>query len=219
MSLKIELESYIEQVNRWPKSGNSVLASFDETTVIVYQAFRPEIACFALHNQFFGGEFSYARMSWIKPGFLWMMFRSGWATKVGQEYILAVHLKRTFFDKIVSVAVPANFDPEKYTNLSEWKEDIVSSDVRIQWDPDHDPTGKPVKRRALQIGLRGNALRAYGENINSIQDVTSIAKLGRLHAHGNFESLMIPSESVYPREAPDRGSGKQWDSRAPDSHF
>lgn len=26
----------------------------------------------------FGGEFSLTRMSWIKPGFLWMAFRSNW---------------------------------------------------------------------------------------------------------------------------------------------
>ena len=40
-------------------------------------------------NGYFGGAFSLDRMSWIKPNFLWMMFRSGWGTKEGQEVTLA----------------------------------------------------------------------------------------------------------------------------------
>lgn len=28
------------------------------------------------------------------------------------------------------------------------------SDVRLQWDPDHVPTGESHKRRAIQLGLR-----------------------------------------------------------------
>jgi len=68
----------------------------------VYQAYKPEIANFAVRNGFFGGaKFSFERMSWIKPNFLWMMYRSGWATKEGQENILAVKLKRSFFEEIL----------------------------------------------------------------------------------------------------------------------
>lgn len=37
-------------------------------------------------------------MSWIKPNFLWMIFRSGWATKENQERVLAMFLRREAFD-------------------------------------------------------------------------------------------------------------------------
>ena len=53
--------------------------------VIVYQAYRPSIGTYAVEHGHFGGEFSYSRMSWIKTNFLWMMYRSGWGTKPGQE--------------------------------------------------------------------------------------------------------------------------------------
>ncbi|MFE2537242.1 DUF4291 family protein [Streptomyces sp. NPDC059371] len=34
------------------------------------------------------------RMTWIKPSFLWMVYRSGWGTKEGQETVLAVEISR-----------------------------------------------------------------------------------------------------------------------------
>jgi hypothetical protein len=37
-------------------------------------------------------------MSWIKPNFLWVMYRSGWGTKAGQELTLALRLRRSFFN-------------------------------------------------------------------------------------------------------------------------
>ena len=43
---------------------------------------------------------NYNRMSWIKPNFLWMMYRSNWGRSQGQEVVLAVRLKRSFFDSL-----------------------------------------------------------------------------------------------------------------------
>jgi hypothetical protein len=43
-------------------------------------------------------------MSWIKPGFLWMMYRSGWGTKSGQQVVLAVRLPREFFDHLLATS-------------------------------------------------------------------------------------------------------------------
>ncbi|MDB5311515.1 MAG: hypothetical protein JWO38_5717 [Gemmataceae bacterium] len=66
-------EPYTEQVKVWPKQGRHVLAQFDDQTVVVYQAYAPAIGRFAVEHGAFGGAFSYARMSWIKTNFLWMM--------------------------------------------------------------------------------------------------------------------------------------------------
>ena len=65
----------------WPKEGRHILAQFDDDTVIVYQAYRPSIGRYAAEHGAFGGDFSYSRMSWVKPNFLWMMYRSGWGTQ------------------------------------------------------------------------------------------------------------------------------------------
>ncbi len=36
-------------------------------------------------------------MTWIKPSFLWMMYRCGWAAKPGQERVLAVRITHEGF--------------------------------------------------------------------------------------------------------------------------
>jgi len=140
-------------------SGRHILAQFDDEAVVVYQAYRPEIGHFAARNGYFGGAFSLGRMSWIKPNFLWMMFRSGWGTKESQEVTLAVWLQRSAFDAILREAVHSTFVPEVYASQDEWKQAVPRSSVRVQWDPDHDPSGGKAERRAVQLGLRGNALR------------------------------------------------------------
>jgi hypothetical protein len=67
--------TYSEQILRLPKSGRHIIAQFDDEGVVVYQAYRPTIGNFAATHGYFGGEFSLNRMSWIKPNFLWMMYR------------------------------------------------------------------------------------------------------------------------------------------------
>jgi len=130
-------EPYLTQVSRWPKAGRYILAQFDENSIVVYQAYRPAIGHFAASQDYFGGEFKLGRMSWIKPNFLWMMYRSGWGTKEGQEVILAVRLSRSTFDEILAAAVHSTFVPEVYASEKEWKQAGKSSSVKLQWDPDH----------------------------------------------------------------------------------
>src|SRR5262245_5569752 len=112
MNTAIPTEHYLDQRKRWPSSGRHILACFDEESILVYQAFSAAIGMFAVHNGYFGGEFSYGRMSWIKPNFLWMMYRSGWGQSLGQEVVLAVRLRRSFFDSILELAVPSSFMSE-----------------------------------------------------------------------------------------------------------
>src|SRR3954462_2073440 len=112
--MKLVTEPYVSQVTRWPADGRHILSQFDAQTIVVYQAYRPSIARFAAEHGYFGGEFSSSRMSWIKPNFLWMMYRCGWATKDGQEVVLAVWIARTGFDEILAAAVPSSFSDRRY---------------------------------------------------------------------------------------------------------
>lgn len=66
-------------------TGRRLLAQFNDREVIVYQAYKPELGNWALEHGYFGGGFSFARTSWIKPNFTWMMHRCGWASKQDQE--------------------------------------------------------------------------------------------------------------------------------------
>lgn len=189
---------YLDQSRDWPQSGQHILAQFDADSIYVYQAYRPSIAEFAVEHQHFGGEFSFSRMSWIKPNFLWMMFRAGWATKEGQEHILAVRLRRPFFDELLKVVVPSAFDSRRFASRETWQAQVADSQVRLQWDPDHDPAGKPLERRAVQLGLRGAALRRYAqEELISIEDITSFVIEQRQRLGDGFADLLVPDEKVY----------------------
>jgi len=72
----LKFQPYTRQLDEWPNSGKHILAQFNSDSVIVYQAYKPSIGHFAAEHQYFGGEFSFTRMSWIKPNFLWMMYRT-----------------------------------------------------------------------------------------------------------------------------------------------
>jgi hypothetical protein len=212
------LESYAAQAARWPRAGRHILAQYDDDGVVVYQAYAPAIGRFAAEHGSFGGEFSFGRMSWIKPSFLWMMYRSGWGTKEGQEVVLAVRLRRAAFDAIVAAAVPTSFPNPRYHSASAWQRAFHAGDVRLQWDPDHDPAGRPVDRRALQLGLRGETLRRYAsEWILGIEDVSALVAAQRAHAREpGWPRLVTPREDVYvPGEPETQGYQPSGDSGSP----
>lgn len=207
-SSALSLEPYVAQRSRWPRRGRHVMAQFDDERVVVYQAYRPAIGHFAAAHGYFGGEFSLGRMSWVKPNFLWMMFRSGWGTKEGQEIVLAVWLRRAAFDQLLEAAVPSTFWAHRYADHAAWQAAVAGSDVRLQWDPDHGPSGAPVERRAVQLGLRGAALRSYARDwVVRIEDVSAFCR--EQHARwreGGDGALVLPREDVYPLTAAARAA-------------
>jgi hypothetical protein len=197
--VKLATEPYLAQAQRWPRAGRHILAQFDDESVVVYQAYRPAIGHYAAKHQRFGGEFSLVRMSWVKTNFLWMMYRSGWGTKPDQEVTLAVRIRRAGFDQLLREAVHSTFAPEIYGERSAWESAVAGSRVRLQWDPDHDPTGGKVERRAVQLGMRGPVLAAYAhEWIVEISDISAFVAAQRVHAQAPYTSLITPREDVYP---------------------
>lgn len=198
MKTTLKVRSYAVQAQVWPRTGRHIMAQFDADSIVVYQAYRPAIARFAVEHQRFGGEFSFSRMSWIKPNFLWMMFRSGWASKEGQEHILAVRLKRSFFDEILEASVASSFAGSRFDTHEKWQEAVAQSDVRLQWDPDHDPQGACLERRAVQLGLRGEMLRRYGgSELVGIEDITPFVIEQRENLKNGFQALQTPCEDIY----------------------
>lgn len=174
------------------------MAHFDDKNIVVYQAYRPEIGLHAAKSQQFGGAFSFNRMSWIKPDFLWMMYRSGWGTKPGQEITLAVTMSRSLFDEILSLAVPSTFQKDLYDDQAEWKAAVASSNVRLQWDPDHDPNGAPLSRRAIQLGLRGDILERYARSeVVRIDDISNFVAEQRQHLLEGTQEIQTPTELPY----------------------
>src|SRR5712664_379877 len=125
-------EPYLLQSAKWPTKGQYILAQFNGTSIVVYQAYSPSIGHFAAANKYFGGEFKLGRMSWIKPNFLWMMYRSGWGTKEGQEVTLAITIRREAFDFILAQAVHSSYVPGVYPDHQSWQQQLSASLVRLQ---------------------------------------------------------------------------------------
>jgi hypothetical protein len=194
--MDIVWKPYAEVSSRWPQRGRHILASFTQDEIVVYQAYRPEIADVAVAQQRFGSPFSLQRMSWIKPNFLWMMYRCGWASKPDQQRVLAIHLPRSAFDQILAQAVWSSYQPDLHASQQAWSEAVRDSDVRLQWDPDHNPTGQPQERRAIQLGMRGRTLEKFAtEWPMRIEDITPIV-------HQQHQHISTPGELLVPEERP-----------------
>jgi hypothetical protein len=198
--MNLPTESYLNQAARWPQDGRHILAQYDAESVVVYQAYRPAIGHFAAqHGHFGGSHFSFERMSWIKPNFLWMMYRCGWAAKEGQEVVLAVRLQRAGFDAILAEAVHSSYVAAVYGDAATWQAAVNRSNVHLQWDPDHNPAGAKLERRAIQLGLRGPALARYArEWVLDIEDISAFVREQAPHAHPPYTHLRTPHEEVYP---------------------
>lgn len=194
--MTLRLKKYKEQILDWPQEGHHLMAQYDGEKIIMYQSYRKEIGEFAVRNQYFGGPFSLERMTWIKPNFLWMMYRNGWGTKEGQEYVLAIHLKMDAFRKYLEKAVYSSYNDRFGISMEEWQNEVKASSARLQWDPDHDPFGAKQERRAIQIGLRNDLIRLFAkEDLILIENISEFVKeQHQFVLNDDLNQLMLPEE-------------------------
>ena len=178
-----------------------IRALYDETTIRVYQAYSDAIADSALERQtFVSPPFKMGRMTWIKPSFLWMMYRSGWGLKdAGQTRILAIDISREGFEWALAHSCPSQ--PSELMTHEKWEITKGSKPVRIQWDPERDLLLKPQTYRTIQIGLSEQAVHLYlREWIQQIGDMTYLAKsIYSLVLDNKIEDArqMLPKEHPY----------------------
>lgn len=185
--------------------SRQIRAWYDESTIRVYQAYSNAIADTALaRGTFVSPPFSMTRMTWIKPSFLWMMYRAGWGLKdAGQKRILAIDITRQGFESALGQAVLSQHNLDSSDrSFDQWKTALAQSQVRVQWDPERNLDLAPMAERSIQIGLRGEAVQSYlNEWIVSITEISELA--GRIHQlviskqYPEAEAL-LPQERVYP---------------------
>ncbi|MCU6433690.1 DUF4291 domain-containing protein [Undibacterium sp. Jales W-56] len=177
-----------------------IRAVYDATTIRVYQAYSDAIANAALEKgTFVSPPFKMERMTWIKPSFLWMMYRAGWGLKdVGQKRILAIDISREGFEWALAHGCLSHADES--ISKEEWEAKKNASPVRIQWDPERDLLLRSLQHRAIQIGLSKEALNLYvNQWIQSITDVTPLA-----HAIHTFviDKEFEQAQALLPAELP-----------------
>ncbi|WP_326780000.1 DUF4291 domain-containing protein [Streptomyces longwoodensis] len=171
-----------------------------DSTITVYQAYSPEIGLPAARDGRFPTVWQRDRMTWIKPSFLWMMYRCGWGTKEGQETVLAVEISRDGFEWALEHACLSHYEHGLHADRATWKRQLKRSPARVQWDPERDLHLRPLAHRSLQLGLTGEAARRYADEWTvSITDVTSLAHT--VHAHVR-EGQLDAARDLMPRERP-----------------
>jgi hypothetical protein len=185
--------------------ARQVRALFDTDTIVVYQAYAPAIAEAAIAAGRFVAPFKFDRMTWIKPSFLWMMYRCGWATKPGQERVLAITLTRDGFDWALAHSCLTHYDPGVFGSHADWLERMAAATVRIQWDPERSLRMERLDHGAIQIGLTEPATERYVHDWTvAITDTTELARTVHDHvAAGDITSAaaQLPAERPYPLRA------------------
>lgn len=174
-------------------------ASYTENSIRVYQAYNNTIADECLKLGTFGKSFKLERMTWIKPSFLWMMYRCGWGKKENQERVLAIDISRDGFEEMLSEVVLSTYNPKIYGSREEWKLQLKKSNVRCQWDPERDIYGNKLDRRSIQIGLQGDMVYKYVNKwIINIEDITEkVSKWSADIKEKGLELKELPVENEY----------------------
>lgn len=178
-----------------------IRAQYDKETITVYQAYSATIAEAAVRDQKLDAspDFLPHRMTWIKPSWCWMMYRSGYSLKDDrQARILALRMKHEHFRELLSHTVVCAGE----TLTAEEKK----RDVRVQWDPERGPRLEVLPYRSIQIGIVGDVKHKWvNEWIVDIEDVTEMALKMKAAVEGVenvavselVEKGLMPVETIY----------------------
>ncbi len=179
-----------------------IRAIYDNHTITVYQAYGAEIAKPAIKNQTFISPFKMNRMTWIKPSFLWMMYRSGWSHKEGQEHVLSIKITREGWEWALNHSCLSHFRKNLYASEEKWGNELRKQPVRIQWDPEKDIYLNNLEYKSIQVGLSGAAVEKYvNEWIVNISDISQdCKKIHSLLSSNKIEQAesLLPHEKIYP---------------------
>lgn len=178
-----------------------IRASYNKETITVYQAYAKSIAIPAIKNNRFESPFSFNRMTWIKPSYLWLMERSNWGTKSNQDYILGIKIKRSSWEKALSLGVLTDPDKMVYKSGAVWDKEFQKARVHIQWDPERSLHGAKMQLRSIQVGIGSDLIKEYNEEwIDEIVDLTPITKkIREIIKQGKYKEAkrLLPKEKIY----------------------
>jgi hypothetical protein len=183
-------------------TAHEIRADFDARTIVVWQAYAPAIAEPALAAQRFVPPFSRGRMTWIKPSFLWLMERSNWARKSGQERILAVRITRAGWEEALALTVLTAHTPGVYRDHEDWQRQFADAAVHVQWDPERSLRGADLGVGSIQVGLSRRVIDRYVDEwtVGIVDETPRVRKIADLLARGQEPAArrLLPPERPYP---------------------
>ncbi|WP_344639382.1 DUF4291 domain-containing protein [Kitasatospora cystarginea] len=169
-----------------------IRADHDAHSIALYQAYAPTIAEPAVAAGRFVPPFSRGRMTWIKPSFRWLMHRSNWARKPGQERVLEVRITRDGWERALAAATLTTAGPAA----------VAKAAVHVQWDPERSLSGAALNHYSIQVGIgRGVIDELVDEWTVSITDLTPrVRKIADLVRSGRTAQAtrLLPPERRYP---------------------
>ena len=177
------------------------IGEWDDEGVWVYQAYNDAIADWAVEHQRLGGPaFKPGRMTWVKPSFAWVLYRSGYARKHNQNRVLKIKISHDALAGLLEKC--------------ECRHGGGGAAGRVQWDPARDLFSsddgkvprKMLRARAIQIGFSGQLSIDYVESILAVRDVTDLCHAVQA-AHGSrgggaVDAAMAELSDVLPEERP-----------------
>ncbi|MGC4747480.1 DUF4291 domain-containing protein [Micromonospora sp. DT201] len=185
--------------------ARQIRARHSTDTITVYQAYPPEVALPAVAAGRFVAPFKRDRMTWIKPSFLWMMYRCGWATKPGQERVLSIDISREGFEWALERACLSHYDQDVHGDRATWSRQLRASPVRVQWDPERTLQLNALPYRSLQVGLSGEAVARYVDDwLVAVTDITpTVHRMRELLRANDVRAAtdLLPVERTYPLPA------------------
>ena len=179
-----------------PKHGRWLVGSADSKTIVVYQSLSREISRPAIKNKRFAAPFDFNRLSWVKPSFLWTMHRTNWGRL--DDCILGVRIDRVGLFGLLSESVSAKYESIQFPKKCKWDKLVRKNGVLTQWDPEYDLMDCRMNRMAIQIGLRGDALKFYASDlIVEINDLTDFVREQRNRIQSRrLDEVVVPLEQV-----------------------
>ncbi|WP_035602416.1 DUF4291 domain-containing protein [Haloferula sp. BvORR071] len=182
-------------------ASHEIRATFDRDSITVYQAYGSAIADAAVKAQRFVEPFSFGRMTWIKPSFLWLMHRSNWGGKSGQERTLAVVIRRKGWESALSQGVLTSYEPGVFKSREDWDRRFQAATVHVQWDPERSLRGAAQSYFSIQVGLSRHVIREFAEEwiLRIVDESPRVAKIHALLRAGKADEAKrhLPAERIY----------------------
>jgi len=157
-------------------------ASFDDTTVVTYQAFGEAMAAELLERGGLGGSWRYDRHTRLTMDWAFIADRYAFGDRLARSRILAIEVSRRGFDAILTAALTMEWNEGLYKTRAGWRLATRFAPVLVEWSTD-----------TPRLVVHGPLVRQLAtEWVTGLRDVTDAFRAVR------DDGVVPPTERRYP---------------------